>query len=138
VDSPPFGLVGDVIVLANLVDAVLLVATPDKTRFGPIQFAVRRLTEVGARVLGVVVNNVDFGRWAGFGKYETRYGYATATYAPREKRKESPEELQKAVFTVDQSAVANTTTTVDVDSDEDFVSTPEDQPVDDSLASDDD
>lgn len=138
VDSPPFGLVGDVIVLANLVDAVLLVATPDKTRFGPIQFAVRRLTEVGARVLGVVVNNVDFGRWAGFGKYETRYGYATATYAPREKRKESPEELQKAVFTVDQSAVANTTTTVDVDRDEDFVSTPEDQPVDDSLASDDD
>ncbi|MEG1788383.1 MAG: polysaccharide biosynthesis tyrosine autokinase [Kiritimatiellia bacterium] len=81
IDSPPFGLVGDVIVLANLVDSVILVATPDKTRFGPIQFAARRLTEVGARVLGVVVNNVDFGRWAGFSKYETRYGYSCSTYS---------------------------------------------------------
>lgn len=138
IDSPPFGLVGDVIVLANLVDAVLLVATPDKTRFGPIQFAVRRLTEVGARVLGVVVNNVDFGRWAGFGKYETRYGYATSTYAPREKRKDSKDELQKAVFTVDSSATPAAAPVRETESDEDFVLTPEDRPVDDSLAADDD
>ncbi|MEG2725318.1 MAG: hypothetical protein RR982_05665, partial [Kiritimatiellia bacterium] len=41
----------------------------------------RRLIEVGARVLGVVVNNVDFGRWAGFSKYETRYGYSCSTYS---------------------------------------------------------
>ncbi|MDO5462643.1 MAG: polysaccharide biosynthesis tyrosine autokinase [bacterium] len=140
IDSPPFGLVGDVIVLANLVDAVLLVATPDKTRFGPIQFAARRLTEVGARILGVVVNNVDFGRWAGFGKYETRYGYATATYVPREKRKDTPEELKKAVFTVDATTAPTATTVVadTPDADEAFSSTPEDRPVEDSLASDDD
>lgn len=100
IDSPPFGLVGDVIVLANLVDSVLLVATPDKTRFGPIQFAVRRLTEVGARILGVVVNNVDFGRWAGFSKYETRYGYATSTYVPRAKTADNTEELKQAIFKV--------------------------------------
>ena len=86
IDSPPFGLVGDVIVLANLADSVLLVATPDKTRFGPIQFASRRLTEVGAKILGVIVNNVDFGRWSGFGNYSSRYGYTTKTYIPRETR----------------------------------------------------
>lgn len=86
IDSPPFGLVGDVIVLANLADSVLLVATPDKTRFGPIQFASRRLTEVGAKILGVIVNNVDFGRWSGFGNYSSRYGYTTKTYIPREAR----------------------------------------------------
>lgn len=125
IDSPPFGLVGDVIVLANLVDSVLLVATPDKTRFGPIQFAARRLTEVGARLLGVVVNNVDFGRWGGFDKYSTRYGYSTATYVPRAKRPETPEELKQAVFTVEAA-------------DPTAVFSPDDKPVDDALTSDDD
>ena len=127
IDSPPFGLVGDVIVLANLVDSVLLVATPDKTRFGPIQFASRRLTEVGARLLGVVVNNVDFGRWGGFGKYETRYGYAAATYVPRAKMNESKEDLNKAVFTVDAPKVVDTPEL-----------SPDDRPVDDAFASEDD
>ena len=128
VDSPPFGLVGDVIVLANLVDSVLLVATPDKTRFGPIRFATRRLSEVGARILGVVVNNVDFGRWAGFGKYETRYGYASSTYVPRAKGPENPEEIAKAAFTVDPNAVPTAAAGI----------SPDDVPVDDALASDDD
>ena len=129
IDSPPFGLVGDVIVLANLVDSVLLVATPDKTRFGPIQFAARRLTEVGARILGVVVNNVDFGRWGGFGKYETRYGYSAATYIPRATQKAEPkEELNKAVFTVDSGVAASLPTEI----------SPDDRPVDDAFTSDDD
>lgn len=128
IDSPPFGLVGDVIVLANLVDSVLLVATPDKTRFGPIQFASRRLTEVGARLLGVVVNNVDFGRWGGFGKYETRYGYSAATYIPRATKTEEPkEELRQAVFTVDSTAAAPVPEL-----------SPDDRPVDDAFTSDDD
>ena len=127
IDSPPFGLVGDVIVLANLVDSVLLVATPDKTRFGPIQFASRRLTEVGARLLGVVVNNVDFGRWGGFGKYETRYGYSAATYVPRAKSVDTKEELNKAVFTVDSNVVGAMPEVA-----------PDDRPVDDAFTSDDD
>lgn len=127
IDSPPFGLVGDVIVLANLVDSVLLVATPDKTRFGPILFATRRLTEVGARLLGVVVNNVDFGRWGGFGKYETRYGYSTATYVPRAKTQETKEELNKAVFTVDSSVIGEVPEVA-----------PDDRPVDDAFAAEDD
>ena len=128
IDSPPFGLVGDVIVLANLVDSVLLVATPDKTRFGPIQFASRRLTEVGARLLGVIVNNVDFGRWAGFGRYETRYGYYASTYVPRAKGKDSPNDLKKAVFTVDAQVPGAAPAEV----------SPDDKPVDASLTSDDD
>lgn len=104
IDSPPFGLVGDVIVLANLVDSVILVATPDKTRFGPIHFASRRLAEVGARLLGVVVNNVDFGRWGSFSKYEVRYGYGYSRYgyAPTNTRDE-PGEVEDAQFAVDPS-----------------------------------
>lgn len=107
VDSPPFGLVGDTIVLANLVDSVILVATPDKTRFGPIQFASRRLAEVGARLLGVIVNNVDFGRWASFSKYEVRYGY-TYNYRPVKTEpgaeEETVPEVDDTVFAVDVTA----------------------------------
>ncbi len=128
IDSPPFGLVGDVIVLANLVDSVLLVATPDKTRFGPISFAARRLTEVGARLLGVIVNNVDFGHWGGFGKYENRYGYTASTYVPNATKRETSEELKNTVFSVDA-------TSVKVDA-KPFA--PDDLPVDDRMASDDD
>ncbi len=131
IDSPPFGLVGDVIVLANLVDSVLLVATPDKTRFGPISFAARRLTEVGARLLGVIVNNVDFGHWGGFGKYENRYGYATSTYVPRATKIEKPEDLKNTVFTVEGEGTA-------VPSKTEQMVAPDDRPVDDALASDDD
>ena len=129
IDSPPFGLVGDVIVLANLADSVLLVATPDKTRFGPIQFASRRLTEVGAKILGVVVNNVDFGRWGGFGNYGTRYGYATSTYVPRVSKKDQAkgkENLDNAAFTVDAPVAKGAP------------ASPDDRPIDDALASDDD
>ncbi len=133
IDSPPYGLVGDVIVLANLVDSVLLVATPDKTRFGPIQFAARRLTEVGAKILGVVVNNVDFGRWGGFGNYGTRYGYATSTYVPRGSKnaKQDAKDLNGADFTVSPDAAAKT-------DEKPTGLTPDDRPIDDALTSDDD
>ncbi len=105
IDSPPFGLVGDVIVLANLVDSVLLVATPDKTRFGPIHFASRRLAEVGARLLGVVVNNVDFGRWGSFSKYEVRYGYGYNRYGyTSTASKDDAAEIEDAQFAVDAHA----------------------------------
>ncbi len=130
IDSPPFGLVGDVIVLANLVDSVLLVATPDKTRFGPISFAARRLTEVGARLLGVIVNNVDFGHWGGFSKYENRYGYATSTYIPRAAKAENAEELKNMTFTVEAEGNAAAAEPQDL--------SPDDRPMDDRLTSDDD
>ncbi len=126
VDSPPFGLVGDVIMLSNLVDSVLLVATPDKTRFGPINFAVHRLTDVGARILGVVVNNVDFGHWTGFSRYETRYGYSTSTYAPKVAKGGAPEDLKKAVFTVSQDARAAEDSPEDTPLDKSMVFTDED------------
>ena len=135
IDSPPFGLVGDVIVLANLVDSVLLVATPDKTRFGPIQFATRRLTEVGAKILGVVVNNVDFGRWGGFGNYSSRYGYSTSTYIPREARDLSGAKAEKAPK---RRHGADAPAAKAEPPAEPPALSPDDQPVDDALASDDD
>jgi capsular exopolysaccharide synthesis family protein len=76
VDSPPFGIVGDVMVLASLADAVMIMCCPDRTRFQPIKHAARHLTEAGARVIGVIVNDVDFGRRNHFSQYDYHYRYA--------------------------------------------------------------
>ncbi|HOE61520.1 MAG TPA: polysaccharide biosynthesis tyrosine autokinase [Kiritimatiellia bacterium] len=76
IDSPPFGIVGDVMVLASLVDAVMILCCPDRTRFQPIKHAARHLTEAGARVIGVIVNDVDFGRRNHFSHYDYHYRYA--------------------------------------------------------------
>jgi succinoglycan biosynthesis transport protein ExoP len=76
IDSPPFGIVGDVMTLASLVDSVMIICCPDRTRFRPIKYAARHLTESGARVIGVIVNDVDFGRRNHFSQYDYHYRYA--------------------------------------------------------------
>jgi Mrp family chromosome partitioning ATPase len=75
VDSPPFGIVGDVMTLAALVDSVMIMCCAERTRFNLLKYAHRHLTESGARVIGVVVNDVDFGRHQHFGKYDYQYKY---------------------------------------------------------------
>ncbi|MEI7900878.1 MAG: AAA family ATPase [bacterium] len=76
IDSPPFGIVGDVMVLASLADSVMILCCPDRTRYQPIKHAARHLTEAGARVIGVIVNDVDFGRRSSFSQYDYHYRYA--------------------------------------------------------------
>jgi len=96
VDSPPFGVVGDVMSLSSLVDSVMIMCCPHRTRFNPLKHAARYLTEAGARVIGVVVNDVDFERHRLFDKdnyhykysyhYGKKYGYA-ATKNPSKRSK---------------------------------------------------
>jgi len=76
IDSPPFGIVGDVMVLASLADAVMIMCCPDRTRFQPVKHAARHLTEAGARVIGVIVNDVDFGSRNNFSQHDYHYRYA--------------------------------------------------------------
>ena len=77
IDSPPFGVVYDSVVLSSLADGVLVMCCPDRTRFRAIKHAVRHLSEAGGHILGVVVNDVDFGRAGMFGRYDydNRYSY---------------------------------------------------------------
>ena len=97
VDSPPFGIVGDVVTLASLVDSVMIMCCPDRTHFKPIQHAARTLGESGATVIGVIVNDVEMGAsggafapsshaygygYGGYGGYRAYGGYRP--YAPRE------------------------------------------------------
>ena len=99
VDSPPFGIVGDVMTLASVVDSVMIMCCPDRTHFKPIQHAVRSLGESGATVIGIVVNDVDmggagsafapsghsygygYGGYGGYGGYRS-YGKGYRPYAP--------------------------------------------------------
>ena len=76
VDAPPFGVVGDVISLAVLADSTIIMCCPDRTHFKPIQYCSRSLTEAGANILGVVVNDVEIANSSAFdlGTHR-RYGY---------------------------------------------------------------
>lgn len=75
IDSPPYGIVSDVAVLADYVGGVVLVCRPNKSRRRASRHAVRQFTEIGATVLGCVVNDVDFRRTAYFGNYDYRGSY---------------------------------------------------------------
>ena len=76
IDSPPFGLVSDAVVLSTLADGVLVMCCPDRTRLRPLKHAVRLLSETCGHIIGVLVNDVDFGRVGMFGRYEYNYHYA--------------------------------------------------------------
>ncbi len=101
IDSPPFGIVGDVMTLASHVDSVMIMCCPDRTHFKPIQHASRSLSESGATVIGIVVNDVELGASGGafapsghhgygygysrYGGYRSYGGYSP--YAPRKSAK---------------------------------------------------
>ena len=80
VDSPPYGLVGDVVSLSVMVDSVVVMCCPDRTHFKPIQFCVRGLTEAGANILGVVVNDIETANAAAFMPDSGGYGYRKYGY----------------------------------------------------------
>lgn len=81
IDSPPFGLAGDVQILANEVDSVLLVSRIGLSRRGALKHAVKRLKEMDVAILGVIANDVTlnfcskisggyhYSQYVSYGKY---------------------------------------------------------------------
>jgi polysaccharide biosynthesis transport protein len=59
IDTPPVLPVADPSVLAPLVDGVLLVLQPGKTALSEARDTVERLQRVNAKIIGVILNNVD-------------------------------------------------------------------------------
>jgi len=64
------------VVLSTLADGIVVLCCPDRTRFRPLKHAVRHLSEAGGHILGVVVNDVDFGRSGMFNRYDYNYHYS--------------------------------------------------------------
>ena len=73
IDSPPFGLVSDSLALGMLCDSVLVVCRPERSRYGAVNHALRSLAEAGSRIIGIVINDVDFGRSSTFNSYSHSY-----------------------------------------------------------------
>jgi capsular exopolysaccharide synthesis family protein len=59
VDSPPVLSVADATLLGPIADGVVVVVTAKRTRRGQAAQAVRELEAGGARVIGMILNNVD-------------------------------------------------------------------------------
>jgi capsular exopolysaccharide synthesis family protein len=68
IDSPPLINVTDPIILSSLVDGVMLVVHGGKSTRGVAQRARQDLVSVGAKIFGVVLNNVDMRR-EGYNEY---------------------------------------------------------------------
>ena len=128
VDSPPFGIVGDVVSLSVLADSVIIMCCPDRTHFNPIQYCTRSLTEAGANIIGVVVNDVEVAtgeafspvqshsRYGGYGYGGYGYGYGYG-YGHSKKRKKNAgdgdnpkQEAMKSATAVEANAGKTATT----------------------------
>ncbi len=59
-DSSPLLLVTDGLVLASLVDGVILVVQSGETRTAVLEKSIEMLQQVGANIIGVVVNRFDY------------------------------------------------------------------------------
>ncbi len=79
-DSPPVLAATDASVLATQVDGTLLVVSSDNTRELEIERTLESLESVGARVLGVVLNNFDARKAYGGYAPASHYGYGYGQY----------------------------------------------------------
>ena len=75
IDAPPFSVVSDPMVLADLVDCVILVCRVNRSRKRAVRHVVNRLRETGATVIGAIINDVDFKKGLYGGYYEYYHGY---------------------------------------------------------------
>ena len=83
VDSPPIAAFTDGVLIAAMVDAVLLVVHSGKCSRKVVGRARKLLLDVGARIIGVVLNKVEpTGSHSGYyNTYYTHYHYGTDTEA---------------------------------------------------------
>src|SRR4051794_17242294 len=83
VDSPPVGLLPDASLLADIVDGVLLVVRAGKAPFRMVKRTVDAITH--DRILGVVMNAVDYAHDRNAGGYYEYYGYGYYGGTPGQK-----------------------------------------------------
>jgi Mrp family chromosome partitioning ATPase len=83
IDSPPFGLVSDSAVLGTLAGAVILVCRPNHSRKRALLHAARHFQNVGANVIGVLVNDVEAEKGFFFSDF-SYYGVYGADNPPAE------------------------------------------------------
>ena len=73
IDSAPMGAVSDALYLSSLCDGVVYVIKADATKDKLIKSGLTRLDESNARILGVILNQVDIDKEARYGNHYTGY-----------------------------------------------------------------
>ena len=74
-DSPPAMVVTDSVVLSTIVDGTVLVARSGMTTRASLRASAKQILDVGGRLLGCVLNDMDMQK-RGYGAYRyRRYGY---------------------------------------------------------------
>ena len=88
-DAPPVNMVTDAVVLAPKSDGVLFLVRANRSERGRVIHAIEQLHYAKAKILGFVLNDVDFERTSyGYGKYRYRgnyYGYGYGYQRTRSK-----------------------------------------------------
>ena len=89
IDTPPVLTVTDAAALAPAMDGVILVAKPGSTKLSSFQQTLVQLRSVGARVLGVVLNDVNpksrkYGYY--YNRYYSKYSYQYQKPAVEQKK----------------------------------------------------
>ncbi len=82
VDCPPVLGLADTLAIAPFADAVLLVASAEKTTRGALMHAVDQLGQVGAVVRGGILNNVAPSKRGGMDGFGYTYGYGYGASGP--------------------------------------------------------
>lgn len=79
VDTPPILAVADAAILSTMVDGVILVCDPNKTKRRDLRHAREAIEAVGGRILGLVVNRLHprGGMYYYYGNYNYHYGSGT-------------------------------------------------------------
>jgi capsular exopolysaccharide synthesis family protein len=72
IDAPPINILTDAAVLGANADGVVIVARAGVTQSGALEYSMQQLSLVRARVLGVVLNDIDFRRDS---SYDSTYRY---------------------------------------------------------------
>lgn len=78
-DCPPIMAVSEASILASLVEGVVMVVWAGQTSRKLAQLSLQVLRQRGARIIGCVLNNLEFGR-VGYYYYSTYYGYYDYDY----------------------------------------------------------
>src|SRR3989442_13113574 len=85
IDTPPLGSVTDPVILSTMVDGVVLVVHAGRNKRNAVQRACRELSAAGARIFGIVLNNVNMKR-EGYADYQY---YTTVTPRKTKSRRTS-------------------------------------------------
>ena len=76
VDTPPLGSVIDGAIVARESDGTVLIIESNSISYKAAQNIVSQLEKAGCRLLGCVLNKVDFKRAGRYGKYYEKYYYS--------------------------------------------------------------